>query len=75
MQQQEAPLFLIYAAPDDDEAAGLHIGSLYQNAGLYCASAQLGSVVKLTGADEADDLLALPNGYEVLIVQPVGHPK
>ena len=71
----DAPLFLLYAAPEDDEDAGLHIGSLYQNAGLYCASAKLGSVVKLTGADEADDLLALPGGYEILIVQPVGHPK
>ena len=71
----EAPLALLYAAPADDEDAGLHIGALYQNAGLYCASANLGSVVKLTGAAEADKLLALTNGYQVRIVQPVGHPK
>ena len=71
----ESPLVLLYAAPADDESAGFHIGSLYQNAGLYCASAGLGSVVKATGAEEADKLLALKNGYKVMIVQPVGHPK
>ena len=71
----EAPLALLYAAPADDDDAGLHIGALYQNAGLYCASANLGSVVKITGTIEADELLALKNGYKVMIVQPVGHPK
>lgn len=71
----EAPLILLYAAPADDPVAGFHIGSLYQNAGLYCASADLGSVVKGTGADEADKIMALPDGYKVMIVQPVGHPK
>ena len=71
----EAPLVLLYAAPADDPAAGFHIGALHQNAGLYCASADLGSVVKVTGADEADKILDLPDGYKVMIVQPVGHPK
>lgn len=71
----EAPLILLYAAPDDDPAAGFHIGALYQNAGLYCASAGLGSVVKISGTEEVDKLLALPDGYRVMIVQPVGHPK
>lgn len=70
-----APLVLLYAAPADDPAAGFHIGSLYQNAALYCASAGLGNVVKVTGAAEADAALALKNGYKVMIVQPVGHPK
>ena len=71
----EAPLILLYAAPAEDPAAGFHIGSLYQNASLYCASADLGSVVKVSGADEADKLLALPDGYKIMIVQPVGHSK
>lgn len=71
----EAPLALIYAAPGDDDNGKLHVGSLYQNAGLYCASAGLGNVVKLTGADQVDDLLELPDDYEVLIVQPIGHPN
>ena len=71
----EAPLVLLYVAPADDEAAGFHIGSLYQNAALYCASANLGNVVKVTGADEADSALALKDGYKVMIIQPVGHFK
>ena len=71
----EAPLILFYAAPADDPDAGFHIGALYQNAGLYCASADLGSVVKVTGADEIDKIMALPDGYKIMIVQPVGHPK
>ena len=69
-----APLTLIYAA-EEGPYAGMHVGSKYQNAGLYCASAGLGSVVKLTGADAADKLLGLKDGYQVMIVQPVGRPK
>lgn len=71
----EAPLILMYAAPQDDESAKFHIGSLYQNVGLYCASAGLGGVVKVTGADEADQILALKDGYKVMIIQAVGHSK
>ena len=71
----DAPLILFYAAPADDPDAGFHIGALYQNAGLYCASAGLGSVVRGTGADEADKIMALKDGYKIMIVQPVGHPK
>ena len=71
----DAPLILLYAAPADNPDSGFHIGSLYQNAGLYCASAGLGSVVRVTGADEADKIMALKDGYKIMIVQPVGHPK
>jgi hypothetical protein len=53
----------------------MHVGSLYQNAGLYCASAGLASVVKATGASALDGELKLPQGYKVLIVQPVGFPR
>lgn len=70
-----APLILIYTAPAEDESAKFHIGSLYQNAGLYCASAGLGGVVKVTGADEADRILALKDGYKAMIIQAVGHSK
>ena len=70
-----APVILLYAAPQDDDHAGFHIGSLYQNAALYCASAGLGCVVKATGADEADRSLALKDGYKVMIIQAVGHGK
>ena len=68
------PLVLLYAAPKDDKFAGMHVGSLYQNAGLYCASAGLASVVKATGADALDGELTLPKGYIIYIVQPVGWP-
>ena len=69
-----APLTLVYAAKDNS-FAGLHIGSLYQNAGLYCASAGLANVVKQTGVDKAAKALNLPKDYKVYIVQPVGYPK
>ncbi len=69
------PLVLLYAAPKDDRFAGMHVGSLYQNTGLYCASAGLGSVVKASGTDALDGELKLPDGYMVYIVQPVGWPK
>ena len=69
------PLVLLYAAPQDDRFAGMHVGSLYQNAGLYCASAGLASVVRAKGADVLNKELPLPKGYTVYIVQPVGWPK
>ena len=70
-----APMVLIYTAPAEDENAKFHIGALFQNAGLYCASAGLGGVVKVTGADEADRILALKDGYKAMIIQAVGHSK
>jgi len=69
------PLVLLYAAPKDDKFAGMHVGSLYQNAGLYCASAGLASVVKATGVNALDGELTLPKGYIIYIVQPVGWPR
>ena len=69
------PLVLLYAAPKDDRFAGMHVGSLYQNAGLYCASAGLASVVKATGADALNGILTPPSGYIIYIVQPVGWAK
>ena len=69
-----APLTLIYAAPADGEYSGAHVGSLYQNAGLYCASAGLANVVKGTGRDALDGKLLLPEGYKVLMVQSIGWP-
>ena len=70
-----APLVLLYAAPKDDKFAPMHVGSLYQNAGLYAASAGLASVVKGTGVDVLDRELPLPQGYIMYIVQPVGWPR
>jgi len=70
-----APLTLIYAAPADGEFSGVHVGSLYQNAGLYCASAGLVNVVKGTGRDALDGKLTLPEGYKVFMVQSIGWPS
>lgn len=68
-----APVTLLYAAPEGPYA-GMHVGSLYQNAGLYCASAGLANVVKGTGVSALNAELRLPKGYRVLIVQSVGRP-
>lgn len=70
-----APLTLVYAAEDGYYASGMHVGSMYQNAGLYCASVGLGNVVKRSGVDALDGALNLPNKYRVFIVQSIGWPK
>lgn len=65
-----APVTLAYAAQD---AFGcMHVGSAYQNVGLYCASAGFGNVVKATGLDIMKKYLSVPPGYELLILQSVG---
>lgn len=68
------PLTLLFAAPVGAYGS-MHVGSLYQNTGLYCASAGLNNVVKATGASALDGVLPLPKGYKVLIVQSVGLPE
>ena len=68
-----APVTLIYAA-EEGPYAGMHVGSMYQNAGLYCASAGLANVVKATGVSSVQGRLPLPPKYSVLIIQLVGLP-
>jgi len=70
-----APLTLIFAADSEYYASGMHVGSLYQNAGLYCASAGLANVVKRNGVDALNGVLTLPTGYKVFIVQSIGYPR
>ncbi|MDR1080398.1 MAG: SagB/ThcOx family dehydrogenase [Deltaproteobacteria bacterium] len=70
---EKSPLTLLFAAPDN-VVGGLHAGSAYQGAGLYCASAGLANVVKGTGADNLKGQLKLPDGFEVLVVQLIGLP-
>lgn len=70
-----APVTLIYASIADFYASGMHVGALYQNAGLYCASAGLGNLVRRSGADSLDGVLKLPAGYKVFIIQSVGWPN
>lgn len=73
---KQAPILFYYAAVPDNFAY-LHAGSLYQNAGLYCASAGLGNVV--VGAqptiDEINRDYDLGKGVKVLVVQAFGWPK
>lgn len=70
-----APLTLLYAGPAKDSNAPMHAGSMYQNVGLYCASAGLANVVKTTGADALNGVLPLPKGYKVFVIHSIGHTK
>jgi len=68
-----AGVTLLYAADSTDSFAGMHVGSLYQNAGLYCASAGLANVVKASGKDALKGVLPLQKNYEVFIIHTIGH--
>ena len=65
-------LILLYAAPGDDIFGGMHVGSMYQNVGLYCASKGYPNCVKYTHHDALDRVMPLPSGWKVLITQSVG---
>ena len=65
-------LTLVYAIPQANEWGGAHVGSLYQNAGLYSASAGLGNFVHVSGLHALDGKLPLPEGWKVYIIQTVG---
>ena len=65
-------LTLLYAIPQANEWGGAHVGSLYQNAGLYCASAGLGNFVHVSGLHALDGKLPLPEGWKFFIIQTVG---
>jgi len=70
-----APVTLLFAAPADDPWGGEHVGSIYQNAGLYCASAKLACVVRISGANGLKDDLTLPAGYRVRMAMAAGRQK
>lgn len=65
-------LTLLYAIPQGNEWGGAHVGSLYQNAGLYCASSGLGNFVHVSGLHALDGKLPLPDGWKIFIIQTVG---
>lgn len=65
-------LTLLYAIPQANEWGGAHVGSLYQNAGLYSASAGLGNFVHVSGLHALDGKLPLPEDWKVCIIQTVG---
>lgn len=69
----KAPLTLIYAAAEEQaDVSGMHVGSIYQNVGLYCASAKLSNRVKTSQRNVLDGYIELPKGYKVFVVQVVG---
>ena len=65
-------LTLLYAIPQGNEWGCAHVGSLYQNAALYCASAGLGNFVHVSGLHALDGKLPLPDGWKIFIIQTVG---
>ena len=71
-QMSGGSLTLLYAIPQANEWGGAHVGSLYQNAGLYCAAAGLGNFVHVSGLHALDGKLPLPEGWKVYIIQTVG---
>ena len=70
-----APVTLLFAAPAGDQWAGEHIGAIYQNAGLYCASAKMACVVRVSGADGLKGSLTLSGDYRIYIAMAAGWPK
>jgi len=72
-QSFKSPTTLLYAAPiENEEVSGMHVGSMYQNVGLYTASANLINRVKMSGRNALDTVLTLPKGYKVFVIQVVG---
>ncbi|MCR5813508.1 MAG: nitroreductase family protein [Desulfovibrio sp.] len=67
-----ASLILLYAAPAGELFSGMHVGSMYQNVALYCASEGLPNCVKYSRHDALGSELKLPKGWKVLITQSVG---
>lgn len=72
---KKAPVILLYVA-QNGRFAGMHAGSLYQNVGLFCASAGLNNVVR-GGKDnnEMTKALNLSDGKQVIVSQVVGYPE
>ncbi|MBQ7457262.1 MAG: nitroreductase family protein [Desulfovibrio sp.] len=67
-----ASVILLYAAPIDDMFAGMHVGSMYQNVGLYCAANGVPNCVKHTNHGVLDTSLPLPKGWRVYISHSLG---
>lgn len=67
-------LVLLYAAPKEDIFAAMHVGSMYQNVGLYCASTGLANCVKYQKHDVLDAHLPLPQGWMTYITHSVAKP-
>ena len=57
-----APLVLLHAAKESDRYSPFHVGSMYENVALYCASAGLANVMKAQETNRLDGSLPLPGG-------------
>ena len=71
----DAPVVLIFAVPKDDPYGDMHVGSVYQNVGLFCASAGLGNVVKASTTRDAARFSFLPEDWKAAATQSVGLPR
>ncbi len=77
----KGPVMLIITSEAGDaksDAYGnMHAGSIYQNVGLYCASAGLGNVMHAQGVEKVQEAIAqyLPSKYIVNILQSLGKIK
>ena len=69
-----ASLVLLHAARESDRYSPFHVGSMYENVALYCASAGLANVMKAQETNRLDGTLPLPEGWKVYMIQPVGYP-
>ena len=67
--------FLIFAVPEGDPCGGMHVGSVYQNVGLFCASAGLANVVKASTTRDQGMFPFLPEGWKAQATQSVGRPR
>ncbi|MGM9992587.1 MAG: nitroreductase family protein [Candidatus Bruticola sp.] len=76
---KSAPFSFYYVAPvaPDPHFSYMHAGSLYQNAGLYCASCGLGNVVvgDPSTLESINRDYKFDKGYEVLVIQSFGWPS
>lgn len=63
----DSACILLYAAPDSDRFAGMHVGSMYQNVSLCCADRGIKNCVKHQKHDALDAELPLPEGWSVQI--------
>ena len=71
----DAPVVLIFAVPEGDPCGGMHVGSVYQNVGLFCASAGLANVVKASTTRDQGMFPFLPEGWKAQATQSVGRPR
>ena len=71
---ETAPVHLLFITKDK-KYGDVHAGSMYENAGLYCASEKLQCVVRAWyDRDELKSALGLEGDLEVVMTMAVGYP-